>query len=188
MLRRIGLAMLVAALACPAAAVAGGYATLGLQSLPEKIAPGEPWKAEFTVLQHGRTPYLHGNPSVIVRQADGEIVGTFPGRLVNKDGLYRARVVFPDRGRYEYVIYDGFSQRHTFPPVTVGDGGGDPAPTPAPAEPPAPQPAASSSDGGGSSVPLSLVLAVGAGFLTAWVVMMLLSRRRASEGRPALGA
>lgn len=188
MLRRIGLALLLGALGCPAAALGGGYATLGLQSMPKGIDPGETWKAEFLVLQHGRTPFLDGDPSVIVRRSDGERVGTFPARLVDKSGLYRANVVFPDSGRYEYVIWDGLSQRHTFPPVTVGDGGGDPAPAPAPADPPAPQRAASTTGDDGSSAPLALVVAGGVGFLTAWVVLILLSRRRAAGGKPALGA
>ena len=188
MLRRVGLVMVVVALACPAVAVGGGYATVGLQSLPAGIEPGEPWKAEFTVLAHGRTPFVDGQPFVIVSRPNGEVVESFPARLVNQQGLYRARVVFPEAGRFDYVIDDGYSQRHTFPPVTVGAGDGEPAPAPAPAEPPAPQPAASTSGDDASSVPLALVLAGGAGFLTAWIVLMLLSRRRAAGGRPALGA
>jgi hypothetical protein len=97
--------------------------------------------------------------------------------------------VFPKRGQYEYVIDDGYSQRHTFPPVTVDDGGGDPAPapTPASAELPASQPAAAGLPADdGSSVPIALVLAAGAGLLTAWLVLMLLSRRGRAGGRPPL--
>jgi hypothetical protein len=179
MTRWIGSVVLALALAFPATALGGGYATLGLQSLPEGIEPGETWTAEFTVLAHGRTPFVDGQPSVTVRNSDGEFVGTFQGRLVDKSGLYRAEVVFPESGRYEYVIDDGYSQRHTFPPVMVGDGGDDPAPSPASAEPPAP----AADD---SSVPLALVLAAGAGLLTAWIALMLLSRRGRTEGRPAL--
>jgi hypothetical protein len=189
MTRWIGPVVLLLAVAFPATALGGGYATLGLQSLPEGIEPGEPWTAEFVVLAHGRTPFVDGHPSVTVSRADGELVDIFPARLVNQDGLYRARVVFPEAGRYDYVIDDGYSQRHTFPQVTVSDGGGDPtpAPTPAPAEPPASQPAAAEVPlDDGSSVPLALVLAAGAGLLTAWIVLMLLSRRGRAGGEPAL--
>ena len=35
MLRRVGLVVLVLALVCPAAALGGGFATVGLQSLPD---------------------------------------------------------------------------------------------------------------------------------------------------------
>ncbi len=157
MLSRVGLVVLVSALVCPAAALGGGFATVGLQSQPEGIDPGEPWMAEFTVLQHGRTPFLDGRPQVTVHSADGSIAGSFPARLVNKTGLYRARVVFPESGRFEYVIDDGFSQRHTFPPVTVGAGEGDPAPVRRP------RGLAAAPGGDGSSVPLALVLAAAAG-------------------------
>jgi hypothetical protein len=176
MARWIGTFVLAVALAFPATALGGGYATLGLQSLPEGIEPGESWAAEFTVLAHGRTPFLEGHPSVTLERAGGELVGTFAARLVNDSGLYRAQVVFPERGRYEYVIDDGYSQQHTFPPVTVGDAGGDPAPSAAPAEPPAAD---------GSSVPLA-VPAAGVGLLTAWLVLMLVARRDRAGGRPAL--
>jgi hypothetical protein len=179
MRRWIGPLVLAVALAVPATAVGGGYATLGLQSLPEGIEPGETWRAEFTVLAHGRTPFVDGHPSVTVRSSGGELVGTFPGRLVNKTGLYRAEVVFPESGRYRYVIDDGYSQRHTFPPVTVGDGGDDPVPSLAAAAAPADD---------GPSVPLALVLAAGVGLLVAWLVLMLLSRRGRTEGRPPLDA
>jgi hypothetical protein len=176
MLRRIGLPVLMLALAWPAAASAGGYATVGLQSLPTGVEPGKPWMAEFTVLAHGRTPFVDGRPSVTVSRADGGVVGTYPARLVDQEGLYRAAVVFPSRGRFEYVIDDGYSQRHTFPPVTIGgDGGTEPAAAPAP------------TGEDGDPLPLALALSVGAGFLAAWIVLLLLSRRTA-RGEPALGA
>jgi hypothetical protein len=174
--------VLLLALAFPATALGGGYATLGLQSLPQGIEPGETWTAEFTVLAHGRTPFVDGHPSVAVRRSGGELVGRFPARLVDKTGLYRAEVVFPESGRYEYVIDDGYSQRHTFPPVTVGDGGGDPVPSSTPAAPLASQPAPAD----GSSVPLAAVLAAGVGLLTAWLALMLLTRRSRAGRRPAL--
>jgi hypothetical protein len=189
MLRRIGLVVVALVMAAPATALGGGYATVGLHSLPEGIDPGEPWTAEFTVLAHGRTPVPDLKPSITVTRANGTVVGSFRARSVNQDGLYRARVVFPERGRYEYVIDDGYSQRHTFPPVTVGADGSDPAPAPAPAEPPAPEPVAQGSTGDdGSSVPLALVLAAGAGLLAAWLTLMLLSRGRPAGGKPALDA
>jgi hypothetical protein len=177
MLRRIGLVVFVLALACPATASAGGYATVGLQSLPGDVEPGEPWMAEFTVLAHGRTPFVDGKPSVTVTRADGSVVGTYHARLVNQDGLYRAAVVFPGRGRFEYVIDDGYSQRHSFPPVTIGAEGAEPA-----------APVNGQAEAGSSGeVPLALALATGAGLLAAWIVLMVLSRRT-NRGEPALEA
>ena len=90
MLGRISLVVLVAGLACPAAASTGGFATVGLHSLPQCTQPDEPWTAEFTVLAHGRTPAVGAKPAVIVSHAGGE------------PGVYCSEVVFPSRGRFEY--------------------------------------------------------------------------------------
>jgi hypothetical protein len=175
MFRRTGLLALVLALVSPAAASAGGYATVGLQSLPTDVEPGKPWMAEFTVLIHGRTPFLDGNPTVTVSR-NGRVFGPYPAKLVNHDGLYRAAVVFPSRGRFNYVIDDGYSQRHMFPPVVVRGEGSEPA---------APAAATAPAEDDAESLPLALVLSVGVGFLTAWILLMVLSRR-SHRGRPAL--
>ena len=47
---------LAAALTAPATSLAGGFATVGLSSLPGDARPGEAWVVDLTVLQHGRTP------------------------------------------------------------------------------------------------------------------------------------
>jgi hypothetical protein len=188
MLRRTGLLVLVLAIVSPAAASAGGYATVGLQSLPTNIEPGKPWMAEFVVRVHGRTPFLDGKPTVTVSR-NGRVFGTYPAKLVNQDGLYRAAVVFPSRGRFNYVIDDGYSQLHTFPPVVVG-GEGSEATAPATgdgSEPTAPAASTAPAQADGESLPLALVLSVGVAFLTAWIVLMVLSRRN-HRGKPALEA
>ena len=41
------------ALALPGAAGAGGFATVGLSSLPDGTPPGTPWHVTLTILQHG---------------------------------------------------------------------------------------------------------------------------------------
>ena len=53
---RAALVVGVALLALPAVAGAGGFATVGLSSLPDGTAPGKPWHVTLTILQHGRTP------------------------------------------------------------------------------------------------------------------------------------
>ena len=52
----IALLVLVAALVAAGTASAGGFATVGLGSLPTGVSAGEPWDPEITILQHGRTP------------------------------------------------------------------------------------------------------------------------------------
>ena len=116
------LAILMLALV-PAAATAGGFATVGLESPPpERASAGERWMAEFTVLAHGRTPLDDLQPEVILKGADGSAAGRFPAVAGDEPGSYRADVAFPDSGRFRVLIDDGYTQRHSFSTVTIGDG------------------------------------------------------------------
>src|SRR3954447_10167669 len=101
-----------AALALPGVASAGGFATVGLSSLPDGTAPGTPWHVTLTILQHGRTPMSDLNPTVRVASADGQTVRTFAAKRAGKAGTYTADVVFPSGGHWQYSIDDGFTQTH----------------------------------------------------------------------------
>src|SRR3954470_7952529 len=90
----------VALLALPAVAGAGGFATVGLSSLPDGTAPGTPWHVTLTILQHGRTPLPGLNPVVRIRSADGKTARTFAARPARRPGIYTADVVFPAAGRW----------------------------------------------------------------------------------------
>jgi LPXTG-motif cell wall-anchored protein len=116
------LAVIAAALAAPSAATAGGWATVGFDPPPEDLAPGEPWRVEMTVLQHGRTPLEGVKPYVIVAPKAGGQQETFPARPTGEPGVYRASVVFESAGEWSLVVDDGFSARHTFQAVQVGNG------------------------------------------------------------------
>lgn len=107
----------LAALALPAAALGGGWATAGLASPPAGIEPGDTWRAEVRLLQHGVTPLVGVSPSITIR---GPATRTFPARPTSEPGVYAADVVFPAAGSYRYEVDDGFSQVHTYAPVEVG--------------------------------------------------------------------
>ena len=117
-------AAVVAALAVTAAANAGCMATVGLSSLPKADhAAGEPWIVTIRVLQHGRTPMSDAKPEVRIRNAAGKLF-TFKAKQTAKIGSYRARVVFPQAGRYSLGVYDGFpyaecARVHTFKSVLI---------------------------------------------------------------------
>ena len=154
-------------LLAPALASAGGFATAGLSSTPDGLAPGKPWKVDITVLQHGRTPLEGVTPRVRISSAT--TTREFAAKPTGKPGVYRAEVVFPKAGEWEYVVLDGFNDQlpHTFPAVRIGDGAASPA-APSPASAPAPAPAPD--DGGiaagwlwGAGAALVLALALLAG-------------------------
>jgi hypothetical protein len=125
----IGLAL--AALALPAGALAGGWATAGVSPPPDDMGPGQTWDARITVLQHGNpdTPLMGVVPTLTIK--NGSTSKTFTATPTGEDGVYIANVVFPRTGKWSYSVYDGFTQyggarTHTFAPVSIGvagDGG-----------------------------------------------------------------
>ncbi len=128
MLRAL-LALVSAALLLPALAAGGGFATVQLDSLPAGADGNGTWTPTITVLQHGVTPLEDVTP--IVRISNGTDIQEFTAVATGEPGQYRAEVVFPSAGTWRYEIDDGFSQTHSYSPVTfaaVGeDGGGIPS-------------------------------------------------------------
>ncbi len=110
-------------LALPAGALAGGWATVGLSSTPDGLAPGTPWKVDIEVLQHGRTPLDDVHPTVTISSADGATRRTFATRATGRPGVHRASVTFPRAGTWRYVVDDGFTARHPYPAVQIGGAG-----------------------------------------------------------------
>jgi hypothetical protein len=160
-------------LLAPALASAGGFATAGLSSTPEGIAPGKPWKVDITVLQHGRTPLDGLTPRVQI--SSGDAAREFAAKPTGKPGVYRAEVVFPRAGRWDYRVLDGFNDQmpHTFPSVRIGDGAAAPA-APPPARAPAPD------DGG-----IAAGWLWGAGLVLLLALVVLLADRERRRPEPA---
>jgi hypothetical protein len=119
------LSLAVVAVAVPVAS-AGGWATVGLSSLPPSgLEPNQAWPVDITVLQHGQTPLAGVTPIVRIRDDGGKLVKSFTAKPTGKTGVYHAVVEFPGEGTYSYEVYDGFvtyggAQTHTFKPVQIG--------------------------------------------------------------------
>lgn len=177
------LAPLLLALLLPAAAHAGGWAVVTLDSTPTGVRPGEPWNVNLNVLQHGRTPLEGVSPAVIVTDPKGKEM-RFDARATGKPGIYAARVVFPKAGEYSYRVDDGFTNAmpgytngvpHDFGTVEIG---GDPV-TPAPASP-----ARAPDDGGVPLWPFLVVSVLIAGALALRSASSSAARRAAREAAP----
>jgi hypothetical protein len=118
-------ASIAAAVVVPGAS-AGGWATVGLSSLPPSgLEPNQAWPVDITVLQHGRTPLAGITPIVRIRNDGGKLVKSFTAKPTGKTGVYHAVVEFPGAGTYSYEVYDGFvtyggARTHTFKPVQIG--------------------------------------------------------------------
>ncbi|HEY7178922.1 MAG TPA: hypothetical protein VH305_07085 [Gaiella sp.] len=127
-MRRLLLGLALAGLLLPAAATAGGFATVQLSSLPAGTDAGGTWAPTLTILQHGVTPLDGLQPAIRITDEHGGIQ-TFAARPAGETGTYVADVRFPSAGTWRYEIWDGFSQTHTYSPVTIGDGGRTSFPT-----------------------------------------------------------
>jgi hypothetical protein len=162
------LAALAVSLLLPSGAAAGGFATVGLDPPPDG---SRTWPVELTILQHGRTPLDGLNPKVIVER--GSVRQVFAAKPAGEPGVYRAEVVFPAPGTWHYVVDDGFTMTHTFPPVDVGNGKRDSSPVE--------EEQVAASTGGGPDIPLALAVAVAAG-LAAGLAGAAMRRRRPTAG------
>ena len=129
-MKKLLLVLAVAVVAIPAAS-AGGWATVGLSSLPPSgLEANQNWPVDITVLQHGETPLAGVTPIVRIRDGGGNVVENFTATPTGKTGVYHAEVTFPGEGTYSYEVYDGFTQyggaqTHTFKPVEIGAPAGD---------------------------------------------------------------
>lgn len=155
-------------LGLPAAAAAGGWATVSLSSTPDGLRPGQPWVVEMEILQHGRTPLDGVEPSIVLTNGATGKTEYVAAKPTGRPGTYEARAEFPEAGRWTYAIDDGFSRVHDYPAVTIGGGAAS-----APA-------AAGADDGFPWGVLLGSLLA---GLAAAGVVTALRRRR----DRPPLG-
>jgi hypothetical protein len=124
LLLHLAVAAIAVAVFIPGAS-GGGWATVGLDSLPPSgLEPNERWPVDITVLQHGQTPLAGVTPIVRIRNDGGKVVRQFTATPTGKTGVYHAVVTFPGEGTYSYEVYDGFgtyggAQTHTFKPVQI---------------------------------------------------------------------
>jgi hypothetical protein len=122
------------ALTCASTALAGGWATVKLNSSPKGLAADEPWIVDITVLQHGLAsqPLCCLKPTVTIRKvtsvrttsALGRKGLTFRARPTSRSGVYRAKIVFPSAGTWRYEVFDAFTEyggarTHTFRAVKI---------------------------------------------------------------------
>lgn len=184
------IAALVALLAGAPAALAGGWAMVTLDELPQEVRAGQPIRIGFVVRQHGHTPTNLGTdqlpirPTLTISQAGDAAPLAFPARQEGPTGHFVADVTFPRAGAWNwsidnlgYFIQDnpgGNSDAMQLAPITV-----------LPGAPAASQPAAPA---GGGLASATLLRWAGLALLLAALVALLAGQRvRAGKLRGSHG-
>jgi len=90
----------------PSSASAGGWAVTQVDPFDQPAA-GEDVEIDFTILQHGQTPVDVDGVVIVVEGADGDIT-QFPAESAGTLGRYRATIEFPESGRYQWSVIQGW--------------------------------------------------------------------------------
>jgi hypothetical protein len=128
--------VMLAMLAAPGAARAGGWAAVKLDSLPREPRAGQPLSLGFMVLQHGKTPVNFTQPLLSVRNRDSGETLSIEARQDGEVGHYLVEVAFPSAGTWDWEIAPRPFEATTFEPLAVLP----PHPTPGPPHPRQPPP------------------------------------------------
>lgn len=186
---RIALAMLIL-LAFPAAASAGGWATVEVAAPPGGIGPGDTWRATLVVKQHGITPLDDARPSILISNGRGDDQQFF-AEHAGRPGTYVAEVRFPANGTWNVRLFDGWADttKHRMAPIevpTTGTASPNPVPLPAPDV----EPVAASSGGfpAEKAVAVGVMALIWLGLLAATVGLPRVAvRRRGTSTSTAAG-
>ena len=112
-------AALPVALALPIAAAAfGGWATITVEDLPDRVTARQPVTLTFIVRQHGKEPLNGLRPRIDARA--GDFAATADARAGQARGQYVASLTLPEPGPWTVTIHSGFgNSRVTLAPLTV---------------------------------------------------------------------
>ena len=117
------LTAIVGAIALPAIATAGGWASVGFEPLPDDTKAGATWHPRIFVKQHGITPLAGLQPVVMIEDRGSGASTKFLAEETSETGVYEADVVFPAEGEWRVTILAGFGDSQvTYGPTTIGAG------------------------------------------------------------------
>jgi len=118
--KMILLGALLILLLLPAAALAGGWVVISLDTLPDQIHAGQPVTLSFMVRQHGRTPIDGVEPKLTAtNRTTGQQIQV-AAEPMKELGRFMVTIDFPDEGQWEWSISaEPFPQTATFAPLTV---------------------------------------------------------------------
>jgi hypothetical protein len=158
---RLLMVLVVALLAIPSGALAGGWALTSFDEVPTEFEAGASYDLTYTVLQHGVNPVDVGQSEVRVTGADGSVT-TFVAARLPERGRYQVTVTFPQSGQWTWEVTQGDFGIHPMGPISVS-------------------PSATAAAPGGSPLAwlLPLALAITIGLIAVQIVNLSRPRRQA---------
>ena len=102
--------VVIALLALAAPVLAGGWAVITLDELPQNVHAGQAFQVGFVVRQHGKTPTnldLNGKPlkPMVIAQKQGDSqTHQFAARQQGDTGHYVADITLPGEGTWDWSI------------------------------------------------------------------------------------
>ena len=118
--------LIVALLAIPGSAQAGGWALTSFDEMPTSFEAGETYELSYTILQHGQTPVDAGSSSVFVTDATGNTT-EFRATKGSDIGTYTVQVTFPESGTFTWQVSQGGFGPHDLGSIGVAAAAASPS-------------------------------------------------------------
>ena len=88
-------------------------ATWVISPVPDNLQPGRAWTATITLLRDGRVVDAAGFPPIMTLRNLGTGEVRSVTTLSQPSGVYTARIVFPEAGRWSVRVHDSYTGRPT---------------------------------------------------------------------------
>jgi hypothetical protein len=100
----LGFVLMVSMLLLASPALAGGWAIVTLDSLPQQVRAGQALHLGFMVRQHGQTPINSVEPFLLATNRDTDEMLRIDGKQAGAVGHFEIDVTFPSAGTWEWQI------------------------------------------------------------------------------------
>jgi len=109
---------MLAVMAIPTAALAGGWAIASFDKVPVEFQAGSTYDLEYTILQHGQTPVDVGSSQVRIIDSNGAVTA-FDAVATGEPGRYSVSIAFPESGTWQWEVTQGVFAFHELGTVEV---------------------------------------------------------------------
>ena len=115
---RIAFVAMLALVAIPMTAFAGGWAMASFDQVPGEFEAGSTYDLQYTILQHGETPVDVGDSQVVIVDATGSKTA-FDAVALGQPGRYSVSITFPESGSWDWEVTMGPFSSHRMGTIDV---------------------------------------------------------------------